>query len=255
MIFQRLFWVLGDCRCWRRHSWWIQLEDPLRGGQIAVPVIKCENRRMCSLEHTGLSGEHCRDEQEERGEGIHLAVVSEDTRRWTLYGDASDDATVVGHTGQSESTLITRSRGSIRCTFFLPYIIDDYCTSLTSLTLAKGTYDLTYNSTVLLSLNHHCSMPFTTSGRAGLRLWILSGLAVSLVVPALGLGLGLGLGLKHRNSDNSELQTLSPQASNSFSVGSILGQPPQERRYNFTVHVANGAPDGVNKTMLVVNGG
>ena len=103
---------------------------------------------------------------------------------------------------------------------------------------------------------------FTTSGKTGRRFWILVALAVSLVVLALSLGLGLGLGLKHHHNsnnnknstDSNDLQTLSPQASNNFVVGSILGQPPQERRYNFTIQFANGAPDGVNKTMLVVNG-
>jgi hypothetical protein len=89
------------------------------------------------------------------------------------------------------------------------------------------------------------------------RLPILLGLAVAFVFLALSLGLGLGLGLKHHHhhhSDNSELETLSPQTSSYFTVGSIIGEPPQERNYNFTIHVANGAPDGVNKTMLVVNG-
>src|SRR6266702_7374014 len=97
---------------------------------------------------------------------------------------------------------------------------------------------------------------FTASRRAAHRFWIVIGLAVSLVVLALALGLGLGLGLKHHHhhSNSSATQTLSPQTSNNFVVGSILGQPPQERRYNFTIQVANGAPDGVNKTMLVVNG-
>jgi hypothetical protein len=87
------------------------------------------------------------------------------------------------------------------------------------------------------------------------RLSILLGLAVALVVLALGLGLGLGLGLKHHHhSVNGELETLSPQTSSNFIVGSIIGEPPQERNYNFTIQAANGAPDGVNKTMLVVNG-
>ena len=101
--------------------------------------------------------------------------------------------------------------------------------------------------------------PVLTTGRH--RLSIFLGFAVTLVVLALGLGLGLGLGLKHHHhhhnnntNTNSNLQTLSPQNSSNFVVGSILGQPPQERTYNFTIHVANGAPDGVNKTMLVVNG-
>src|ERR1700761_6278057 len=99
--------------------------------------------------------------------------------------------------------------------------------------------------------------PVLTTGRH--RLSIFLGLAVTLVVLALALGLGLGLGLKHHHHNNSSnsssnLQTLSPQNSSNFVVGSIIGQPPQERTYNFTIHVANGAPDGVNKTMLVVNG-
>jgi hypothetical protein len=95
----------------------------------------------------------------------------------------------------------------------------------------------------------------STTRRAYTHRWpILLGLAVALVVLALSLGLGLGLGLKHHHSDNGELETLSPQTSRNFTVGSIIGQPPQERNYNFTIHVANGAPDGINKTMLVVNG-
>src|SRR6266702_5817889 len=93
---------------------------------------------------------------------------------------------------------------------------------------------------------------FTASRRAAHRFWIVIGLAVSLVVLALALGLGLGLGLKHHHH-HSNSSALSPQTSNNFVVGSILGQSPQERRYNFTIQVANGAPDGVNKTMLVVN--
>jgi hypothetical protein len=98
--------------------------------------------------------------------------------------------------------------------------------------------------------------PVLTARRAYThRLPILLSLVVALVVLALSLGLGLGLGLKHHHhhSDNSELETLSPQTSSNFTVGSIIGQPSQERNYNFTIQTANGAPDGVNKTMLVVN--
>ena len=87
----------------------------------------------------------------------------------------------------------------------------------------------------------------------GPRLWILA----AAVVLALGLCLGLGLGLKHRhhNSASTEaLPFLNPQTSSHFVVGSIVGQSPQDRNYNFTLALANGAPDGVNKTMLVVNG-
>jgi hypothetical protein len=99
--------------------------------------------------------------------------------------------------------------------------------------------------------------PVSTTHRAYThRLPDTLGLAVALAVLALSLGLGLGLGLKHHHdhSDNGELETLSPQTSTNFTVGSIIGEPSQERNYNFTIHVANGAPDGINKTMLVVNG-
>jgi hypothetical protein len=87
--------------------------------------------------------------------------------------------------------------------------------------------------------------------------------AVVLVLAlALGLGLGLGLGLENRHDSSksqslpptSSLPVLNPQPSSNFVVGTIVGQSPQNRVYNFTVALANGAPDGVNKTMLVVNG-
>ena len=90
----------------------------------------------------------------------------------------------------------------------------------------------------------------------GPYLWILT----AVVVLALGLGLGLGLGLKHHHhhasttASTKTLPYLIPQTSNNFVVGSIVGEPAQDRNYNFTVALANGAPDGVNKTMLVVNG-
>ena len=91
--------------------------------------------------------------------------------------------------------------------------------------------------------------------------WILIAAATTALVLALALGLGLGLGLKHHHSNDSQtspstsaLPLLTPQTSSNFVVGTIVGQSPQDRTYNFTVALANGAPDGVNKTMLVVNG-
>lgn len=97
------------------------------------------------------------------------------------------------------------------------------------------------------------------------RLWFLIAATTTTFVLALALGLGLGLGLRHHHSNTtsndsitspptSALPLLTPQTSHNFVVGSIAGQSPQDRRYNFTVALANGAPDGVNKTMLVVNG-
>ena len=83
-----------------------------------------------------------------------------------------------------------------------------------------------------------------------------------VIILALTLGLGLGLGLKHRHHANasqavpptSTLPLLTPQTSNNFVVGSIIGKSSQDRTYNFTIALANGAPDGVNKTVVVVNG-
>ncbi len=85
---------------------------------------------------------------------------------------------------------------------------------------------------------------FAPSGRAA---WIT---VVALTITPVVLGLGQAL----RDYNSLALPVLTPQTSNNFVVGNIIGQPPQERRYHFTVQLANGAPDGVNKTMLVVNG-
>jgi iron transport multicopper oxidase len=95
----------------------------------------------------------------------------------------------------------------------------------------------------------------------GPRLRIITAIATTVAILALALGLGLGLGLKHHRRNASEaspstqsLPVLTPQTSGNFIVGSIVDQSPQDRKYNFTLSLANGAPDGVNKTMLVVNG-
>ena len=59
----------------------MNLEGLPRGGQIAAPVIQCKKRTMCRIEGTNLGGEDRRDEEEERGEGIHIVGMSEDSRR------------------------------------------------------------------------------------------------------------------------------------------------------------------------------
>lgn len=96
-------------------------------------------------------------------------------------------------------------------------------------------------------------------------------LVIGAAILAIVLGLGLGLGLKHNHkssdtavqstppgnssSSNGTLPFLQPQSqSNLVLNSSIQGQSPQTRVYNFTVDQANGAPDGVNRTMFVVNG-
>ncbi|EKM52861.1 uncharacterized protein PHACADRAFT_100787 [Phanerochaete carnosa HHB-10118-sp] len=48
--------------------------------------------------------------------------------------------------------------------------------------------------------------------------------------------------------------TVSVPGANNFVVGSIFGEPPKTRHYNFVVSEMKGAPDGFTKNMLVVNG-
>lgn len=48
--------------------------------------------------------------------------------------------------------------------------------------------------------------------------------------------------------------TVQSQPESAFVLSSIVGQPPQTRVYDFFVGLAEGAPDGVQRTMLVVNG-
>lgn len=81
---------------------------------------------------------------------------------------------------------------------------------------------------------------------------------------ALILGLGLGLGLKHRHKNQStgssspatSLPNLQPQpTSNAMLEGlALASQTPTQRVYNFTISEVKGAPDGVERTMMVVNG-
>jgi hypothetical protein len=101
--------------------------------------------------------------------------------------------------------------------------------------------------------------------RRGTTIAIGAGVAL-VVVLALALGLGLGLGLKKHHSSSSSGDTSGNSTSPSslpplvttppenFVLGTIAGQSPQTRTYNFTVSQVQGAPDGVSKRMLAVNG-
>ncbi|KZS96979.1 extracellular multicopper oxidase [Sistotremastrum niveocremeum HHB9708] len=99
----------------------------------------------------------------------------------------------------------------------------------------------------------------TTKSRKPLL--VVAGLVVVGVL-ALALGLGLGLGLKHHHNASAASSSPSPSAAplqtspteNFVLSGSIVGQPPQTRTYNFTISQVSGAPDGVQRSMLVVNG-
>ncbi|KAI0942998.1 hypothetical protein AcV7_002262 [Taiwanofungus camphoratus] len=97
--------------------------------------------------------------------------------------------------------------------------------------------------------------------RAAIPLWrrplVLAAAAVSIVVVlGLALGLGLGLGLRHRHHHKSSslptVQTLNSSAA--FMNMDMINEPTTTRYYDFVVAEAMGAPDGVEKLMLVVNG-
>ncbi|KAF2669115.1 hypothetical protein BT63DRAFT_401225 [Microthyrium microscopicum] len=92
--------------------------------------------------------------------------------------------------------------------------------------------------------------------------------AAFIVVLGLALGLGLGLGLKHRTSTTeSSPATGSSQASNQIQSwrrstldyaldlsGWDFNAPPTTRVYNFTASEIAAYPDGVNRTVLAING-
>lgn len=99
-------------------------------------------------------------------------------------------------------------------------------------------------------------------------------LAVSgIVVLALALGVGLGVGLKHHHAAShglkasntststtnttSSLLSLTSQDSSAFFLrggAAMAAEPAQDRIYSFVLEERLGSPDGVEKTMLVVNG-
>ena len=96
---------------------------------------------------------------------------------------------------------------------------------------------------------------------------IIIGTAVLFVIAlSIGLSVGLGVGLNVRDShkktssgssSSSSSSTLPPLQStpqSNFVLDGLKGQPPQTRFFNFTVSQVQGAPDGISKPMLVVNG-
>lgn len=110
-------------------------------------------------------------------------------------------------------------------------------------------------------------VPEKRAGRSLRSIIVLASVGLVCVL-ALTLGLGLGLGLKHHHnaspstSANSSspsppspsLAPLQSTPQNNFVLAGLSGQPPQTRMFNFTVSMVQGAPDGVSKPMLVVNG-
>jgi len=70
------------------------------------------------------------------------------------------------------------------------------------------------------------------------------------VVVALALGLGLGLGLKKKSGSNYVTTNSTFLLDPSFDITST----PTTKYYEWVVEEMSGAPDGFERTMLVVNG-
>lgn len=120
-----------------------------------------------------------------------------------------------------------------------------------------------------IELTSQKARPATARSRLGGPYGVLAGLLL-IVALALALGLGLALGLKHykydstlstgggsTSSNSSGLSTppLATPVQNNFVLDGLAGQVPQTRTYHFEISQVQGAPDGVSKLMLVVNGG
>jgi FtsP/CotA-like multicopper oxidase with cupredoxin domain len=79
---------------------------------------------------------------------------------------------------------------------------------------------------------------------------------------ALALGLGLGLGLKHNDDNSEKLENTNPPLSWQRDPTDYVLSPQFDtkapnttRSYTFNLtEIPNGAPDGVSKRMLLVNG-
>lgn len=119
---------------------------------------------------------------------------------------------------------------------------------------------------------HNASAPGQRTPRSR-RTVILGSITAVIVVLALALGLGLGLGLRHHHDNSSSsassgtsssddgngipssLATVgTPDSSAAFLSADIINDAPTTRTYQFVVAEGRGAPDGVEKRMIVVNG-
>lgn len=93
------------------------------------------------------------------------------------------------------------------------------------------------------------------------RSYVVLGVALTAIaVVALALGLGLGLGLRDHHNEQSSSSTgtgllVQSQDSSAFVLSmDMVNEPITTRVYNWTLEERTGAPDGVEKPMLVVNG-
>ncbi|KAG2045315.1 multi-copper oxidase [Suillus americanus] len=99
-----------------------------------------------------------------------------------------------------------------------------------------------------LALKEARVTPVRQSGRR--KLFIITGIAGAVVVVlALALGLGLGLGLKKK----SNLSYVTTNSSFLLDQNFVVTSTPTTRYYEFVISEAVGSPDGVQRTMLVVN--
>jgi Flp pilus assembly pilin Flp len=97
-------------------------------------------------------------------------------------------------------------------------------------------------------------------GKRRIKVGVIAGV-VAVVVVALALGLGLGLGLKHDNTSNALISSTpavswrrDPQdyfLSNSFDTSEA--NTTRTFTLNLT-EIPNGAPDGVSRRLLLING-
>ncbi|KZT51910.1 multicopper oxidase [Calocera cornea HHB12733] len=114
------------------------------------------------------------------------------------------------------------------------------------------------------------SSPLKPARRPHILRWLFAALA-AVIILALALGLGLGLGLRHHSfpaasssgagadgspsdgSSGSQKNVTNPGLDN-FLLRDIRNDPPQVREYTLVVQEMVGAPDMVERPMLVVNG-
>ena len=86
-------------------------------------------------------------------------------------------------------------------------------------------------------------------------------LCLPLMVASMALALISGADARalpheghHASAVISRADAVSVPTADNFVVGSIIGQAPTTRNFNFVVSQLQGAPDGFSKSMLVVNG-
>ena len=113
---------------------------------------------------------------------------------------------------------------------------------------------------------HFQSSPIMTTYLSPRLRYVSLALPLLVIVIVLGFGAHGAQATPHREGhelaprsetparDSSSIGFVKAPPSSSFFLNGLKGQRPQTRYYNFVVSEMNGAPDGVTKPMLVVNG-